>query len=60
MKIVKYEKISLSQSEMDTLQNCEEILDKIRHECECSSTITLIENIMSYLDDLWEDIEGVE
>lgn len=60
MKIVKNEKIFLSQSEMDTLQNCEEILDEIRHECECSSTITLIENIMSYLDDLWEDIEGVE
>ena len=58
MRIVKCEKIYLSQNEADTWEDFEKILEGLERGCECPGTINLINKIQSYLYDLWEmDIE---
>lgn len=60
MTIVKCEKIFLSQKEMDTWINFENILEGLERECECPNTINLINKIQSYLCDLWGEVEDIE
>lgn len=60
MRIVKSEKIYLSQSEKNTWENFEKILDGLERGCEHPDTINLINKIQSYLCDLWEEVEENE
>lgn len=60
MRVVKCEKIFLSQNESDTWTNFENILEGLERECECPDTINLINKIQSYLCDLWEEVEDIE
>lgn len=60
MRIVKCEKIFLSQNEMDTWTKFDEFLEGLERECENPNTINLINKIQSLLDELWEEVEEVE
>lgn len=60
MRIVKEEKIYLSQNEADTWNNFNNILDGIERGSENPNTIKLINRIQCLLTDLWEIIEEVE
>lgn len=60
MRIVKCEKIYLSQNEGETWENFEKILEGLERGCKCPDTINLINKIQSYLCDLWEEIEDIE
>ena len=60
MRIEKKEVIFLSQKEADTWSDFDKILEGLERECECPNTIILINNIQSYLSDLWEEIEDIE
>ena len=60
MRIVKCEKIFLSQNESDIWTKFENILEGIERGSECPDTINLINKIQSYLCDLWEEVEDIE
>ncbi len=60
MRIVKCEKIYLSQDESHTWNKFEQMLEGLERECECPNTINLINKIQSYLCDLWEEVEDIE
>lgn len=60
MRIVKCEKIYLSQDESITCTKFSQILEGLERECECPDIIDLIDKIQSYLCDLWEEIEDIE
>lgn len=60
MRIIKYEKIYLSQNEVNTWENFEKILEGLKRGCECPDTINLIQEIQCYLNTLWEGIEDIE
>lgn len=60
MRIVKSEKIFLSQNEYDIWVKFENMLKGLERGCECPDTINLIIKIQSYLCDLWEEVEDVE
>ena len=60
MRIVKCEKIFLSQSETDTQTNFEKILEGLYRGCENPDTVKLVDEIQSLLGDLWEEVEDVE
>ena len=60
MRIVKEEKIYLSQNEADTWNNFNNILYGIEGGSENPDTIKLINRIQYLLADLWEIIEEVE
>lgn len=60
MRIVKCEKIFLSQNESDTWTKFENILEGLERGCECPDTINLINKIQSYLGDLWGEVEDIE
>lgn len=60
MKIVKCEKIYLSQKESDIWNDFEKILNELERECECPNIKILVNNIQSYLTDLWEEVEDIE
>ena len=60
MRVVKCEKIYLSQNESNTWSDFNIILEGLERECNCPNTINLIQKIQSYLDDLWEEIEDIE
>lgn len=60
MRIVKCEKIFLSQNEADTWTSFDQILEGLERGCENPETIILINKIQSLLSDLWEEIEEVE
>lgn len=60
MRIVKTEKIFLSQNEMNTWSNFYTILKGMERECENPNTVNLVQKIQVYLNDLWEEVEGVE
>lgn len=57
MRIVKYEKIFLSQDEMNTWVNFIQILDELRRGCENPGTKNLVCEIQSLLDDLGDEVE---
>lgn len=60
MRIVKCEKIYLSQNESDIWEKFENILEGLERGCECPDTINLINKIQSHLSDLWEEIEDID
>lgn len=60
MRIVKCEKIFLSQNEADTWEDFEKILEGLYRGCENPNTVKLIDNIQSLLGDLWGEVEEVE
>lgn len=60
MRIVKCEKIYLSQNESNTWTSFDEILEGLERGCENPKTINLINKIQSLLSDLWEEVEDVE
>ena len=60
MRIVKCEKIYLSQNEADTWTKFDEILEGLERESNNPDILTLIGNIQSCLSDLWEEIEEIE
>lgn len=60
MRIVKCEKIYLSQNESDTWTSFDEILEGLERGSENPNTKNLICKIQSLLDDLWGEVEDVE
>lgn len=60
MRIVKCEKIYLSQNEADTWTAFEQMLESIERTTENPEMKTLIGNIQSYLIDLWNETEEIE
>jgi hypothetical protein len=60
MRIVKCEKIFLSQNESDVWTSFDQILEGLERGSENPSTKNLICKIQSLLDDLWEEVEDVE
>ena len=60
MRIEKYEKIFLSQNEVDTWTKFEQILEDLERECENLDTSSLVALIRNLLNDLWEKVEEVE
>ena len=60
MRIVKCEKIFLSQNEFNTWSNFYQILCGLERESENPSTKNLVCKIQSLLDDLWEEVEEVD
>ena len=60
MRIEKKEVIYLSQKEADIWSDFDKILEGLERESECPDTIILINNIQSYLSDLWGEIEDIE
>ena len=60
MRIVKSEKIYLSKNEFDTWAKFAQILDGLERGSENPNTKNLICKIQTLLDELWEEVEGVE
>lgn len=60
MRIVKCEKIYLSQNEADTWVNFEQILDGLKRESENPNIVDLVSEILSLSNDLWREVEDVE
>ena len=60
MRIVKCEKIYLSQNEADTWTRFDQILEGLERETENPDVEILIHKIQSCLSDLWEEIEEIE
>ena len=60
MRIVKCEKIFLSQNEVDTWTNFCQILDGLERGCENPNIEILVNKIQSLLDDLWKEVEDIE
>lgn len=60
MRIVKCEKIFLSQNEADVWLNFERILEGLDKGCENPDTVNLVNKIQSYLEDLYEKVVEVE
>lgn len=60
MRVVKSEKIYLSQKESDIWNDFEKILSGLERECECPNIKILVNNIQSYLTDLWEEVVDIE
>lgn len=60
MRIEKYEKIFLSQNEVDTWTKFEQILEGLEKGCENLDTSSLVALIQNLLNDLWEKVEEVE
>ena len=60
MRIEKYEKIFLSQNEVDTWTKVEQSLEGLEKGCENLDTSSLVALIRNLLNDLWEKVEEVE
>lgn len=60
MRIVKYEKIFLSQNEADIWSNFYALLESLERGCENPDTINLVQKIQIHLNDLWEVIGDIE
>lgn len=60
MRIVKCEKIFLSQNEFNTWSNFNPILSGLERESGNPKTKELICKIQTLLDELWEEVEGLE
>lgn len=60
MRIVRCEKIFLSQNEADTWTNFEQILDGLKRESENPNIVDLVSKILSLSNDLWREVEDVE
>ena len=60
MRIVKCEKIFLSQNEADTWTKFSQILEGIERESENSYILDLISEIIGHMSDLWEEVVDIE
>ena len=60
MRIVKCEKIFLSQEEEGTWTKFSQILEGLEKESEDPYIIGLIGKIISNMSDLWEEVEDIE
>lgn len=60
MKVVKCEKIFLSQEEADTWRKFSQILEELEKESENSYILDIIGEISSLMSDLWEEMEDIE
>jgi hypothetical protein len=60
MRIVKCEKIYLSQNEADTWIKFSQILEGIERESENPYILDIISEIVGHMSDLWEEVEDVE
>lgn len=60
MRIVKCEKIFLSQNESDIWEKFEQILEGLEQGCENPDRINLINKIQFLLGELWGEVEDVE
>lgn len=60
MRIVKEEKIYISENEADVWHNFHQILEAIERGSENPNTVNLVIGIEYSLSDLWEKIEEVE
>ena len=60
MRIVKCEKIFLSQNEADTWTEFEQLLEGLERGSENPDIKNLVNKIQSYLCDLWEEVEDIE
>ena len=60
MRIVKCEKIFLSQNEADTWTKFSQILEGIERESNNSDVLYHITEIIGHMSDLWEEIEDID
>lgn len=60
MRIVKCEKIYLSQNEAEVFRKFGEILDGLERECEKPKTVDILFDLQRNLESLWEEVEEVE
>lgn len=60
MRIVKCEKIFLSQEEADTWTKFSQILEELEKESENPYIIDIIGEISSLMSDLWEEVENID
>ena len=60
MRIVKCEKIFLSQNEADTWTEFDNILTGLARETQNPNTQKLVLDIQNLMMDLWEEIEDIE
>ena len=60
MRIIKCEKIFLSQNEADIWSAFDIILEGMERGSENPNTINLIQKIQSCLSDLWEKVADIE
>lgn len=60
MRIVKCEKVFLSQNEADIWEDFEHILEGLSRGCENPNTLILIGQIQNRLSELWKKVMEVE
>lgn len=60
MRIVKCEKIFLSQNEANIWHAFDVILNGLERECENPDAVDLIQKTQACLDELWEEVEDIE
>ena len=60
MRIVKCERIFLSQNESDTWTKFEQILEGIERESDSPYILDIISEITGHMSSLWEEIEDIE
>ena len=60
MRIVKCEKIFLSQEEADTWTKFSQILEGIEKESKNPYVLDIISEITGHMSDLWEEIEDID
>lgn len=60
MKVVKCEKIFLSQEEADTWRKFSQILEELEKESENPYILDIIGEISSLMSDLWEEMGDIK
>ena len=60
MKIIKSEKIYLSQKEADTWTEFSQILEELEKESENPYILDIIDDIIGRMSVLWEEVEDIE
>lgn len=60
MRVIKCEKIYLSQNEADTWTKFSQILEEMERESENPDILDIIGEIINYMSDLWEEVEDIE
>lgn len=60
MRIVKCEKIFLSQEEAGTWTKFSQILEELEKESENPYILDIIGEIIGHMSDLWEEVEDIE
>ena len=60
MRVIKCEKIYLSQNEADTWTKFSQILEGIEKESENPYVLDIISEIVGHMSDLWKEIVDIE